>query len=118
MANLYEELGVTKLINVHGNTTVIGGSIMPLEVLEAMANAADAFLDLDDLLKKAGQKIADMIGVEAACITSGGAGTRRRVISSGNSISRCGERHTTTRSPSFDRSIRPAWKRWRSMHPS
>jgi L-seryl-tRNA(Ser) seleniumtransferase len=73
MVNLYEKLGVTQLINAWGNATIIGGSIMPLEVLEAMKSASDAYVDLDDLLKKAGQKIADMIGVESAFITSGGA---------------------------------------------
>ena len=43
---------------------------MPSKVPEAIEDASDVYIDLDDLLKKAGQKIADMIGVEAAFITS------------------------------------------------
>jgi len=73
MTNLYEELGVKQFINAYGTVTRIGGSTMLPEVLEAMKDASDAYVDLDDLLKKAGQKIADMIGVEAAYITSGAA---------------------------------------------
>lgn len=73
MDNLYGELGVKQFINAYGTITRIGGSTIPSEVLEAMKDASDAYVDLDDLLKKAGQKIADMIGVEAAFITSGAA---------------------------------------------
>ena len=54
MANLYEELGVTQLINAYDNASRIGGSIMPLEVLEAMKSASDAYVDLGDLFRKAG----------------------------------------------------------------
>jgi L-seryl-tRNA(Ser) seleniumtransferase len=46
---------------------------MDPRVLEAMADASTWFVDLNDLLRKAGQRIADLVGVEAAFITSGAA---------------------------------------------
>jgi L-seryl-tRNA(Ser) seleniumtransferase len=46
---------------------------MPPEVVAAISEAARHFVDLDELLEKAGEKIADLIGVEAAFVTSGAA---------------------------------------------
>lgn len=71
--SIYEQLGVKKLINTYGTVTRIGGSLMPPEVLEAMSEAANAFVDLDELLEKAGERIAEITGAEAAFITSGAA---------------------------------------------
>lgn len=69
---VYEELGVKKYINAWGPMTVIGGSRMRPEVVQAMAEASRAFVDLNDFQHRAGQRIADLIGVEA-CYISGGA---------------------------------------------
>lgn len=71
---VYANLGVRTTINAVGNGTAIGGSIMPPEVLAAMQEASRNFVDLNDLLAKAGQHIADLVGVEACYITSGAAG--------------------------------------------
>jgi len=71
--DVYAQLGVKKLINAYGPVTKIGGSLMPPQVIEAMAEANKAFVDMDELLEKAGQRIAEMIGVEAAFVTSGAA---------------------------------------------
>ena len=46
---------------------------MPPEVLESMAVASKAFVDMNLLLKKAGQRIAQLAGAEAAYVTSGAA---------------------------------------------
>src|ERR1017187_9437160 len=51
--------------------TVVGGSRMRPEVLEAMAEAGRAFVDLNELQKKAGERIAKLIGVEGCFITCG-----------------------------------------------
>ena len=64
-------LGLRPFINAAGNSTSLGGSIMPEEVVEAMANAARSFIDLNALHRKAGEKLAEMIGVEAAFISCG-----------------------------------------------
>ena len=69
----YERLGVKTVINGVGNGTAIGGSIMRPEVVEAMAEASRSYVRLPELLEKAGQRVAELAGVEAAYITAGAA---------------------------------------------
>ena len=69
----YEDLGVRRVINGRGTVTVLGGSIMPPEVVAAMVDAAKSHVSLPDLQRKAGAKIAEMIGVPAAMIACGAA---------------------------------------------
>lgn len=64
-------LGLRPFINASGNSTTLGGSVMPDEVVEAMTAAARSFIDLNALHEKAGEKLAEMIGVEAAFISCG-----------------------------------------------
>ncbi|NPV08614.1 MAG: aminotransferase class V-fold PLP-dependent enzyme [Anaerolineae bacterium] len=71
--DIYAKLGVRPLINASGPVTVLGGSLMPPEVVEAMAEAARAFVDLNELHLAAGRRIATLIGVEAAHVCSGAA---------------------------------------------
>lgn len=70
---VYESLEVTKYINAAGNGTSIGGSIMRPEVLAAMEEASRSFVRLPELLSRAGERVAQLAGVEAAYITSGAA---------------------------------------------
>lgn len=70
---IFEELGVRKVINCMGPFTIVGGSLMPQEVVNAMAEAAASFVSVNELLEKAGKKIADLTGTPAAFITSGAA---------------------------------------------
>lgn len=70
---VYERLGVKKLINAWGTVTKVGGSIMPPQVLEAMNEAAQAFVDIEELLEKAGARAAELTGAEAGFITCGAA---------------------------------------------
>jgi L-seryl-tRNA(Ser) seleniumtransferase len=63
---IYQELGVEPLINASGNMTLLGGSIMPPEVTDAMAAASRHFVDLPQLHQAAGRRLAQLIGVEAA----------------------------------------------------
>jgi L-seryl-tRNA(Ser) seleniumtransferase len=46
---------------------------MPPEVLEAMRQASRAYVDLEELLRRAGERIAELVGAEGAFITSGAA---------------------------------------------
>ena len=68
---VYEELGVKRVINAWGPMTVVGGSRMLPEVLEAMAEAGRAFVDLPELQQKAGTRIAQLIGVDGCYIACG-----------------------------------------------
>jgi uncharacterized pyridoxal phosphate-dependent enzyme len=69
--DIYDELGVTKVINGYATLTSLGGSIMPPEVLAAMVGAAQHFVDIDELQRKAGAKIAEWTRNEAAYVSSG-----------------------------------------------
>jgi uncharacterized pyridoxal phosphate-dependent enzyme len=72
--DIYDKLGVRKIINAWGTITAIGGSRMPPECFQAMAEAGRSFVFLDELHIKAGQYVAQLLGVEAAYISSGAAG--------------------------------------------
>lgn len=71
---VYDALGVKRVINASSWVTTLGGSIMPPEVIQAMAGAADCFVDMRELNRKAGETIAQYTGAEAGLVTSGAAG--------------------------------------------
>ena len=71
----YRSLGVRPLINAAGTYTTLTGSVMAPETIQAMASAAEVFVPLVDLQKAAGKRLAELIGVEAAMVSSGGAGS-------------------------------------------
>ena len=71
--NIYSELGIKEYINAWGTVTTIGGSIIEPEVMKAMGEASQSFVSMEELHRKAGNRIAEMIGVESAYITSGAA---------------------------------------------
>lgn len=74
-ADVYDRLGVRTLINAAGDLTKLGGTLMETEVLAAMAEAAGAFVRLQDLQALAGEAIARATGAEAGYVTAGcGAG--------------------------------------------
>ena len=72
--DVYRRLGVRPVINALGTATRLGGSLMPPEVVAAMGRASRQFVHLSELHEKVGQRIAQLIGVEAALVTSGAAG--------------------------------------------
>ena len=71
--DVYGRLGVTPVINGVGTVTNLGGSIMPPEVIEAMAAASKHFIPFRELQQKAGDHLAEIIGVPAAMISCGAA---------------------------------------------
>jgi uncharacterized pyridoxal phosphate-dependent enzyme len=71
--NLTRELSVRKVVNAVGTWTMLGGSLMEPEVLNAMNNAAESFVYMRELLSAAGRVIAEVTGAEAAYVTSGAA---------------------------------------------
>jgi len=71
--DIYDELGVRKVINGYATLTRLGGSLMPSEVLEAMNQAAKHFVDVDELMIKVGEKIAQLTKNEAAYVSCGAA---------------------------------------------
>jgi L-seryl-tRNA(Ser) seleniumtransferase len=71
--NVYEELGVRRLINAAGTRTVCGGTRVRPEVAEAMVRASESFVDPAELNRKVGAYIAAITGAEAGMVTSGAA---------------------------------------------
>jgi len=71
--DIYDELGVRKVINGYATLTSLGGSIMPPEVVAAMAQAARHFVDIDELQTKVGARIAEWTHNEAAYVSCGAA---------------------------------------------
>lgn len=72
--DIYERLGVRTHINAKGTYTYLTGSLISTEVSRAMEEASQHFVYLVELQQKVGEKIAQMLGVEAAMVTSGAAG--------------------------------------------
>jgi D-glucosaminate-6-phosphate ammonia-lyase len=69
--NVYESLGVTRVINALGPFTRLGGSLMPVEVLQSMQEAARNFVCMEDLQHAAGTFISRLTHSDAAYVTSG-----------------------------------------------
>jgi uncharacterized pyridoxal phosphate-dependent enzyme len=74
MTHLYDEIGVTRVLNASGSMTYLGGSLIAPEVLEKMNQAATSFVVMDELLDWAGTEIASLTGTEAGMVTTGSAG--------------------------------------------
>ena len=72
-SSLYARLGVKPVINGVGVVTVLGGSIMPPEVVRAMEEASRYFIPLPELEKKVGERIAELLQAPAAMVTCGAA---------------------------------------------
>jgi L-seryl-tRNA(Ser) seleniumtransferase len=70
----YARLGLRPVINASATLTALGGSLMPPEVVAAMAEAARAFTDVREMQRRAGERIAELTGNEACFVSSGAAG--------------------------------------------
>ncbi len=70
-SEVYKRLGVRPLINAGGTQTLWGGSTLSPEVMGAMVDANSNYVEMEELLDKAGEHVARLMGVEAAYITSG-----------------------------------------------
>ena len=71
---VYSTFGVKPFINCTSTYTINGGSAMLPEVIEAMSNASFYPVNLDELMEGAGKRIAYLLEVEAAMVSSGAAG--------------------------------------------
>ncbi len=69
----YEDLGVRRVINASATLTRLGGSRMPPPVVAAMAAAAGAFVDLEELQERVGARIAALTNNPACYVSSGAA---------------------------------------------
>ncbi len=70
-SNGFERLRIKPVINACGIFTDLGGSILSPEIWSAMTELNSFFVDLPDLLDRSGERIAELLGCEAARITPG-----------------------------------------------
>src|SRR5437870_344633 len=73
-ANLYTRIGVRPFINGRGTWTYLSGSLELPEVKAAKAQAAMHFVDIFELQRAVGRRLAELTGAESGMITSGAAG--------------------------------------------
>jgi L-seryl-tRNA(Ser) seleniumtransferase len=71
--SIYDRLGVRPIINACGPSTRLSGGVMRPEVAQAMAEAAQACVDIAELQAAAGRQIAAATGAEAGYVTAGAA---------------------------------------------
>src|ERR1700733_9453226 len=71
--HVYEKLGVRQLINGRSFSTKAGGCPLPTEVLDAMRQAGECCVRMDELQTAASEAIARATGAEAGIVTSGAA---------------------------------------------
>ncbi|MDR5729195.1 MAG: aminotransferase class V-fold PLP-dependent enzyme [Terriglobia bacterium] len=74
--NVYEELGLTTVINGQGTMTYLGGSLMRPEAEAVMKLASLHFVNINDLEAAAGKRIAEMLKLPqgySVLVTSGAA---------------------------------------------
>lgn len=71
--DIYDRLGVRKLINAAGTYTMVGGSRMSRETLEAMCEASGSFVEIRELQSRAHERLAEITNNESALIVTGAA---------------------------------------------
>jgi uncharacterized pyridoxal phosphate-dependent enzyme len=72
--NVYSRLGVKTVINCRGTWTYLSGSLQFPEVRAAQAEAAQHFVNMVELQRAVGRRLAELTGAESGLITSGAAG--------------------------------------------
>ena len=72
-SDVYTRLGVRPFINGTATITINGGSRLLPEVIDAVAQASYPHVNLDELMQAAGKRVAELLEVEWALITSGSA---------------------------------------------
>src|ERR671925_242961 len=72
--NVYSRLGVKTVINCRGTWTYLSGSLQFPEAREAQADAGRYFVNIVELQRAVGRRLAELTGAESGVITSGAAG--------------------------------------------
>jgi len=72
--NVYSRLGVKTVINCRGTWTYLSGSLQFPEVRVAQTEAGRYFVNMVELQRAVGRRLAELTGAESGIITSGAAG--------------------------------------------
>lgn len=73
-SDVYTRLGVRPFINARGTWTYLSGSLELPEVRRAVEDASQHFVDMFELQRAAGKRLAELSGAESGMVTSGSAG--------------------------------------------
>lgn len=68
--NIYQQLGLKRVINACGKMTILGVSSVAPEVMQASAQAAASFVEIDQLVERSGQIISRFSGAQDSYVTS------------------------------------------------
>lgn len=71
MNEVLDRFGLERVINAAGTVTRLGASRLALEVIAAMAAAAECSVDIGDLQGRASEEIVRCTGAEAGIVTAG-----------------------------------------------
>lgn len=69
--NLYTSIGVRPILNARGTFTIISGSQSLPEVKQAMFEASQYYVQMDELMAAVGAEIATHMGAPSAIVTTG-----------------------------------------------
>src|SRR5574341_1219482 len=69
-ADIYRKLGVRTFINAVGTLTTFSGTLMPLEVKQAMEEASRNFVNVHELQGAVGRRLAELTDAETAIVTA------------------------------------------------
>ena len=69
--NVYSRLGVKTVINCRGTWTYLSGSLEFPEVRQAQLEASEYFVNMLDLQRAVGRRLAELTGAESGIVTSG-----------------------------------------------
>jgi len=72
--NVYSRLGVKTIINCRGTWTYLSGSLEFPEVRQAQLEASEYFVNMLELQRAVGRRLAELTGAESGIVTSGSAG--------------------------------------------
>jgi D-glucosaminate-6-phosphate ammonia-lyase len=67
----YASIGVRPLINCKGTLTMYGGSLMLPEARQAMIEASQGYVQMEELVERAGERIGELMQAEFGLITGG-----------------------------------------------
>jgi L-seryl-tRNA(Ser) seleniumtransferase/D-glucosaminate-6-phosphate ammonia-lyase len=71
--NVFSKFGLKQVVNASGKMTALGASAVHPEVARAVSEAAQDYVEIDELLVAAGREIANATGAEDGCPTTGAA---------------------------------------------
>ncbi|WP_110929135.1 DgaE family pyridoxal phosphate-dependent ammonia lyase [Bacillus massiliglaciei] len=71
--SIFETFGLKKIINASGKMTALGASAVTDNIADAIRDAAQGYVDMDELIEYAGTIIAHHTGAEDGCPTVGAA---------------------------------------------